>query len=386
MDRIYLDHNATTPVHPRVIDAMLPFFRGTFGNPSSVHQEGRAARVSVDEAREHVASLIGAEPGEIIFTSGGTEANNLALLGTALASKERRHIITCAVEHPSVLNPLKQLGPEFQIQILPVDRWGQVSLDSVRDALTEATLMVSLQHGNSEVGTLQDIETIGEFLHERGVMFHTDAVQSAGKLPLDVSRLPVDMLSLSAHKLYGPKGVGALFLRRGANQLFSTMAGGNQERKRRGGTENVPGIAGFGVACALARERLAQGGTDRLRALRNRLRDRIGERIPGVVVLGHPESLLPNTLSCGFPHISGDALLIGLDMEGVAVSAGTACSSGSPLPSHVLTAMQVDLEQVPAVVRFSLGWENTEEQVDRVVEILERCMRFRNEEVSPEVT
>ena len=385
MRKIYLDHNATTPLAPEVLDAMLPVYREGFGNPSSVHSEGRAARVRLDEAREQVAGLIGAEPGEIVFTSGGTESDNFAILGTALAPEnKKRHIVTCETEHSAVLNPLKQLEAlDYQIERLPVDRLGRVDPECVRNALGDATALVTIQHANSEVGTLQDIQRIGEIVRERGILFHTDAVQSAGKVPLNVKTLPVDLLSLSAHKLYGPKGVGALFIRRGTSPLFALVCGGGQEKKRRGGTENVAGIVGFAKACQLAGEHLERGDVMRLQEMRDRLWDRIQQSVPGAEFFGDSENRLPNTLGCGFEGADGETLLIALDMEGISVSTGSACSSGTGLPSLVLAAMQVPVDRINSSLRFSLGWSNTPDEMDRVTEVLARAVRQSREKAVP---
>ena len=377
MRKIYLDHNATTPVSQEVLDAVLPLFKEGFGNPSSVHSEGRAARVRLDESREQVAGLIGAKPSEMVFTSGGSESNNFAILGTAFAlGNKKRHIVTCEVEHAAILNPLKQLeGMGFHIERLPVDSVGRVDPERVKNALTEKTLLVTIQHANSEVGTLQDIGRIGEYAHQKGVLFHTDAVQSVGKVPVDVRNLPVDLLSMSSHKIYGPKGVGALFIRRGTPALFSPVFGGGQENKRRGGTENVPGIVGFGKACQLAKERMTRGEVERLIEMRDQLWERIEQFIAGAELFGCPDNRLPNTLGCGFEGADGDTLLIALDMEGISVSTGSACSSGTGMPSPVLSAMRVPVEKINSSLRFSLGWGNTLSDMDRVVETLARAVQ-----------
>jgi cysteine desulfurase len=376
LQKIYLDHNATTPLHAEVLDAMLPVMQEFFGNPSSIHSEGRKARVFLDEAREQVASLIGARPGEIVFTSGGTESNNLALLGVALGQQEKgRHIITCEIEHPSILNPLKQLeNLGFQIDRLPVDRMGRVDLEQLQRTIKEDTVLISLQHANSEVGTLQPIEKIGEIARENAVFFHTDAVQSVGKIPLDINKIPVDFLSMSSHKLNGPKGVGALFVKKGGPSLFSPVCGGNQEKKRRGGTENVSGIVGFGKACELAGSRLQSGEDRALADLRNYFFQRITESVPGVAMLGDKECSLPNTLNLSIDGADGETLMIGLDVEGISVSTGSACSSGSSLPSHVLTNMRVAEDRIKSSLRFSLGWSNTKEQLDFTARTLSRLV------------
>ena len=359
------------------MDAVLPLFKEGFGNPSSVHSEGRAARVRLDESREQVAGLIGAKPSEMVFTSGGSESNNFAILGTAFAlGNKKRHIVTCEVEHAAILNPLKQLeGMGFHIERLPVDSVGRVDPERVQNALTEKTLLVTIQHANSEVGTLQDIGRIGEYAHQKGILFHTDAVQSVGKVPVDVRSLPVDLLSMSSHKIYGPKGVGALFIRRGTPALFSPVCGGGQENKRRGGTENVPGIVGFGKACQLAKERMTRGEVERLIEMRDQLWERIEQSVTGAELFGCSDNRLPNTLGCGFEGADGDTLLIALDMEGISVSTGSACSSGTGMPSPVLSAMRVPVEKINSSLRFSLGWGNTLSDMDRVVETLARAVQ-----------
>ena len=374
--KIYLDHNATTPLHPEVFEVMRPVLEKFFGNPSSIHSEGRKARVFLDEARDQVAGLIGATPGEIVFTSGGTESNNLALLGAAFSQQKKgRHIITCEIEHPSVLNPLKQLEDlEFEIDRLPVDRKGCIDLDQLTRTVKNSTVLISLQHANSEVGTIQEIEKIGEIARENSVAFHTDAVQTAGKIPLDVKQFPVDFLSVSSHKLNGPKGIGALYVKKGTPPLFSPVCGGSQEKKRRGGTENVAGAVGFGKACDMARDRLESGEIKVLRDLRDYFFKRISESISGIELLGDNEKCLPNTLNLSIAGADGETLLIGLDVEGISVSTGSACSSGSSLPSHVLTHMRVPEERIQSSLRISLGWSNTREEMDIVAQTLDRLV------------
>jgi cysteine desulfurase len=375
---IYLDHNATTPLAPEVLQTMMPFLEENFGNPSSVHTEGRKVRVKMDEAREHVASLIGAFPGEIIFTSGGTEANNMAILGTALSHKEKgNHIITCEIEHPAILNPCRQLeGLGFDIDFLPVDTKGRIDLNELQAKIRSSTILISIQHANSEVGTLQDIQSIGELAREKSILFHSDIVQSAGKIPLDIKSLPVDMASMSSHKLYGPKGVGALFMRKGLPALFSPICGGGQEKKRRGGTENVPGIAGFGKACELAKEHLKQGANLKIAETRDYLLNLIREKIQKIELYGDPDHRLPNTLNIGFPGADGESLLIGLDREGVSVSTGSACSSGSGLPSPVLMAMSIPEEKVNSSLRISLGNSSSEVEMQEVAHFLENLVKL----------
>ena len=372
MDKIYLDHNATTPVAPEVLHIVTSVLQDQMGNPSSVHSMGRSARVLIDEAREQVASLIGASPSEIVFTSGGTEANNLALLGVALGmGKSGGHIVTSQVEHPSVLNPCKQLESlGFVVDRLKVDKLGRIDLQALENCLTEATLLVSLQHANSETGVLQDIVKIGEIARKKKVLFHTDAIQSVGKIPVRVQDLPVDMLSISAHKLNGPKGVGALYLRKGSPDLFSPVCGGSQEKKRRGGTENVAGIAGFSKACELAQKHIVSQESSGLSSLRDHFYQLVSNLISGMEIFGDLENRLPNTLDLGFEGVEGDTLLISLDMAGVAVSTGSACSSGSGLPSPVLTAMGIPFDKINSSIRFSFGWSNTTAEIEKAAKIL----------------
>ena len=372
MDKIYLDHNATTPIAPEVLELVTAVLQNQVGNPSSVHSAGRSARVLVDEAREQVASLIGASPSEIVFTSGGTEANNFALLGVALGlGKTHGHIVTSQVEHPSILNPCLQLETlGFEVDRLKVDSLGR--MDGLEDSLKESTLLVSLQHANSETGVLQDIAGAGEIVRKRGILFHTDAVQSVGKISFQAQVMPVDMLSISAHKLNGPKGVGALYLKKGSPDLFAPICGGGQEKKRRGGTENVAGIVGFGKACELAR--LSSQEMDKVSSLRDHFLKLVSSQITGVEVFGDLENRLPNTLNIGFEGVEGDTLLIGLDSAGVAVSTGSACSSGTGLPSPVLTAMGIPTDKINSSIRFSLGKSNTIAEIERAVEILVRTV------------
>ena len=365
MKNIYLDNNATTPLHPEVLEAMLPGLRENYGNPSSIHSFGRSARVQLDEAREKVARLINAQSSEIIFTSGGTEANNLALLGVAFKDKGKK-IITSKIEHPSVLNPCRQLEEQgVEVHYLDVDGLGRIDMDDLESQITESTALISLQHANSETGVLQDIKRASEIARNKGVLFHTDAVQSIAKIPFDLKDCPVDLLSISAHKFYGPKGVGALYLRKGTPALFSPVCGGNQEKKRRGGTENVAGIMGFGKACELATEKI--GEASNLADLRDYFQNKVCEMIPRTELLGDKVNRLPNTLNLGFDGVEGDTLLIALDMEGVAVSTGSACSSGTGLPSSVLRAMGIPDERINSSIRFSLGCSISKLDLDLVV-------------------
>jgi len=375
MRQIYLDHNATTPVDALVLEAMLPCYREAFGNPSSAHTLGRAARVRLDQAREQVAALIGAYPAEITFTSGGTESDNLAITGAARALKDKgNHIITSRVEHPAVLNTCEELQKEgFAIGYVPVDAHGRIDCAALTEMITDDTILITLQHGNSEVGTLQPIQEIGELARARGVLFHTDAVQTVGKITVDTQKLPVDLLSLSAHKMYGPKGVGALYIRRGTPPLTPLLSGGGQEKKRRGGTENVPGIVGLGKAAEIAQSRL-ESDRSHFSELRSNLRQRIESRISGVRFYGHPEFNLPNTLYLGFDGVEGQTLMIHLDLAGIFVSTGTACSSGSILPSEVLGAMAVPENEMVQTIRISLGRGNCPEEMERVVDALDKSV------------
>ncbi|MEE8259706.1 MAG: cysteine desulfurase family protein [Nitrospinaceae bacterium] len=375
MRQIYLDHNATTPVDEEVLEAMLPNYRDVFGNPSSTHAQGRAARVCLDLAREQVAALIGAHPAEITFTSGGTESDNLAITGAARALKDKgTHIITSRVEHPAVLNTCEELRKEgFTIAYVPVDSYGRIDCVALADMITDDTTLITLQHGNSEVGTLQPIEEIGELAKSCGVLFHTDAVQTVGKIAVDTQSLSVDLLSLSAHKMYGPKGVGALYIRRGTPPLAPLISGGGQEKKRRGGTENVPGIVGLGKAAEIAQSRL-ESDRSHVSELRNSLRQYIESRISGVRFYGHPEFNLPNTLYLGFDGVEGQTLMIHLDLAGIFVSTGTACSSGSILPSDVLGAMAVPESEMIQTIRISLGRGNRPEEMERVADALEKAV------------
>ena len=374
MKKIYLDNNATTPLHPEVLEAMLPGLRENYGNPSSIHSFGRSARVQLDEAREKVAYLINAHSSEIIFTSGGTEANNLALLGVAFKDKEKK-IITSKIEHPSVLNPCRQLEEQgVEVHYLDVDGSGHIDMDDLEAQITESTALISLQHANSETGVLQNIKLASEIARNKGILFHTDAVQSVAKIPFDLKNYPVDLLSISAHKFYGPKGVGALYLRKGTPALFSPLCGGNQEKKRRGGTENVAGIMGFGKACELANENISE--TSKLADLRDYFQNRVCELIPRTELWGDKANRLPNTLNLGFDGVAGDTLLIALDMEGVAVSTGSACSSGTGLPSPVLRAMGIPNDKINSSIRFSLGSSISKSDLDLVVGALVKAVNL----------
>ena len=375
MMRTYLDHNATTPLAPTVLETVTTVLRGQFGNASSVHMFGQMAKAQVDGARAAVADLIGARPQEIVFTSGGTEADNLAIRGAAEAAGpgRKRHLIASAIEHEAVLKTLKALSRRgWTTTLLPVGESGIVAPDALEAALTDETVLVSVMHANNEIGTVQPIAELAAMARRRGALFHTDAVQSAGKLPIAVDRLGVDLLSLSAHKLNGPKGVGALWVRRGV-RLVASQTGGGQERNRRAGTENVPGIAGFGAAARNAAAALDGRPAD-VGALRDRLETGILDNVPGAVVNGDRGRRVSNTTNISFEGVEAESLLIALDLEGVAVSTGSACSSGTLEPSHVLRAMGCSPHRTQSSIRFSLGLGNTAEQIDRVVEILPRVV------------
>ncbi|MDQ7843841.1 MAG: cysteine desulfurase family protein [Armatimonadota bacterium] len=366
--RVYADHAATTPVDPRVVAAMLPYFSERFGNASSIHAWGQEAREAVERAREILASAIGAAPQEIVFTSGATEADNLALLGAAYAAEHRgKHIVTTAVEHHAVLESCRFLAARgFEITILPVDRFGRVDPDDVRAALRPDTILVSVMHANNEIGTIEPVEEIGRLVRDHGAVMHSDAAQTLGILPVKVDALSVDLLSVSAHKRYGPKGVGALYVRRGT-PLARIQHGGAHERNRRAGTENVPGIVGFGEAVRIAEETMAEEAV-RLRALRDRLAAGL-TAIPGARRNGDPQAGLPGVLSVSFEGTDSESLLVALDLQGVAASSGSACTSGSLEPSHVLAAIGLPPEAAKGTVRFSLGRGTTPAEVDYLLQV-----------------
>jgi cysteine desulfurase len=363
MKTVYLDHCATTPLHPDVLTAMLPFLRDSFGNPSSIHAMGRKAREAIEEARGKVAALIGANASEIVFTSGGTEANNLAIQGIARAQKDRgNHIITSSIEHHAVIKTCQYLERTgFAVTYLPVDHHGIVNPEDVKNALTDKTILVSVMHANNEVGTIEPIHEIGKIASKRGVSFHTDAVQSVGKVPLNVKKMPVDLLSISAHKFHGPKGIGALYIREGT-RLDPILHGGEQERGIRSGTENVASIVGLGTACEVADKAVPVLG-DKIRKLRDSLQELISTAVPGITINGHPVSRLPNCLSVSIPGIMGEIILRDLDARGIAVSAGSACASHSVEISHVLSAMGLPKETAQGTVRMSLGIKNTPDEI-----------------------
>jgi cysteine desulfurase len=371
--RVYLDHNASTPVHPEVLAEMLPYFSDVFGNPSSIHGFGREAREGLDLARERVATFLKVSPQEIVFTSGGTESDNFAVKGLALA-KGKGHIITSQIEHHAVLRACQALeGQGFGLTCVGVDEHGMIDPEEVRRAIRPDTLAISIMHANSEVGTLQPIEAIGRIAREHGVPFHVDAVQTLGKLPLDVNALGIDMLSFSAHKIYGPKGGAGLYIRKGTTRV-AVQHGGEHERRRRAGTENVAGIVGLGKAVEIrARDMAAEA--ERVTALRDRLWNGIRQRVPDVRLSGHPVQRLPGTASLLFRHVESESIVLGLDLKGIGVSAGSACTSGNVEPSHVLVAMGVPVDWAMGAVRCSLGRSTTAEDIDYVIDCVEPLVR-----------
>jgi cysteine desulfurase len=366
--RIYFDHNATTPVDPAVAETIARVMTDEYGNASSVHHFGQRAKAVLDDARSAVAALLDAEPSEIVFTSGGTESDNFALRGVAEALEPtgRRHLIASSIEHEAVLVTLRALARRgWRTTLLSVDASGILRPEALAEALTDDTAIVSVMHANNEIGTIQPVAELARLAHARGALFHTDAVQSIGKIPVNVRGLGVDLLSLSAHKFNGPKGGGALWIKRGA-RVTAILTGGKHERSRRAGTENVPAIAGLGVAARLAAKKVTTDAA-RIGALRNRLEDAILERVPGTVLNGDREPRVPNTTNISFEAVEAESLLIALDLEGVAVSTGSACSSGTLEPSHVLRAMGLPSPRTQNSIRLSLGAGNTDAEVDFVV-------------------
>jgi cysteine desulfurase len=379
MSRVYFDNNATTPVLPDVFEAMRPYFTEQFGNASSIHQDGQQARAAVERARESVAQLLGARGSEIVFTSGGTEGDNLALFGLVEAGD---HIITSTIEHEAVLNACKRLEKlGCEVTYVPVDGEGRVNPDDIRRALKPNTKIISVMMANNETGVLQPLADIGRIAAEADIYFHTDAVQAIGKVPVDVSAIGCDLLSLSGHKLHAPKGVGAMYVRKGT-LVQPLFYGGKHERSRRAGTENVPGIVGLGKAADIAREGFANGAVERIRAMRDRIEQTVLASIEATAVNGGGAERVPNTTNIAFNYIEGEALVISLDLKGVAISTGAACSSGATEPSHVLTAMGLPPERARGSMRLSLGKQNTEEQVEYVLSVLPEVLA-RLRELSP---
>lgn len=381
MQRVYMDHGATTPLDKEVLEAMLPYLKEIHGNPSSVHSFGSKARKGLNGAREKVAAALGASPEEIFFTSGATEADNIAIQGVARALSSRgRHIITSSIEHHAVMDTVHYLGQiGFDVTFLPVDQYGMVDPDELAESITEDTILVTIMTANNEIGTIQPIEKIGEICRERGVYFHTDAVQAIGHLPIDLKEQPVDMLSLSAHKFYGPKGVGALYCRKGT-KIRQVCFGGAQERKIRPGTENLPGIVGLGRAIELA-TRDIENKSKNLAALRDRLIRGLLE-IEDVRLNGHPQKRLPGNVNVSVLYVEGESLLLDLDLKGVAASSGSACTSGSLDPSHVLTAIGLDHQTAQGSLRLSLGKSNTAGEIDYTVNSMKEIVR-RLRKMSP---
>jgi len=374
MKKIYLDHAATTPTDPEVVAAMLPYFTRAYGNPSSIHSLGQEARLAVEEARGQVAALVGAHTDEIIFTGSGTEADNLALIGTARANQHRgNHIITTTVEHHAVLEACHFLEAQgFRISFVAVDRHGMVDPGAVEKAITDKTILISVMHANNEVGTIQPVAEIGAIARKAGIYLHTDAVQTVGHIPVNVDEMAVDMLAMSAHKLYGPKGVGALFVRRGT-RISSFLHGGGQERGLRASTENVPGIVGFGKAAQIAFSQVDNEKSN-LVILRDALIKGLSQRIDHLYLNGHPTCRLPNNANFSVEFVEGEALAVNLDLEGIAASTGSACSSADMEASHVLTAMGIRADLARGSLRFSLGKVSTEQHITKVVEVLPRIV------------
>lgn len=392
MKKIYLDYAATTPTDSRVVEAMLPYFTNSFGNPSSIHSFGREGKAAMEEARDKVATLIGAESEEVVFTSGGTEADNFALKGVAFANEKKgNHIITTAIEHHAVIGACKFLEKRgFKVTYLPLDRDGLLNPRDVKKAITDNTILISVIHANNEIGTIEPIEEIAKIIQEENdrretisnkrIYFHSDAVQTSGRLPLDVDKLNVDLLSMSSHKFYGPKGVGALYIRKGT-RIISFMHGGEQERRRRASTENVPGIVGFGRACEIVKDGMDEEAK-RLTALRDRLIEGILERIDAVRLNGHATRRLPNNVNLSIEFVEGESMLLNLDLAGVAASTGSACSSSALEPSHVLLALGLSPEIAHGSLRFTLGRGTNEEDINYVLEILPKIVtRLRS--ISP---
>ncbi len=369
MRRVYLDHNASTPVHPEVLQAMLPYFSESFGNPSSIHGFGRGAKEALEASRETIAHFLGVGPDEVIFTSGGTESDNLAILGVARARERPGHIITTRIEHHAVLRTCEALEREgWAATYLPVDEHGLADPDDVHRTIRPDTALISVMHANSEVGTIEPIEEIARVAQEAAIPLHVDGVQSFGKIPYQPREIGLSLLAFSSHKIYGPKGVGALWIRRGT-RMVGVQHGGDHERRRRAGTENVAGIVGFAKAVEI-RQREMKDEAIRLRSLRDRLWEAIRERIEGVKLNGHPTLRLPSTLNASFKGIESESLVLGLDLKGVGVSAGSACSSGNLEPSYVLTAMGVPADLGMAAARFSLGRGTTADEIGYVIEVL----------------
>jgi len=374
MKRIYMDHAATTPVDKEVLEEMLPFFTGKYGNPSSLHSFGREAHDAMEKARENIAKLVNAEKDEIVFTSGGTESDNFAIKGIAYKMKEEitdyngPHIITSSIEHPAVMETCKYLELQgFKVKYLPVDRYGVVNLDDLKKSISKGTFLITIMHANNEIGTIQNIDEIGKIAKKHNIIFHSDAVQSAGKIPVDVKKTNIDLLSISSHKIYGPKGVGALYIRKGVKPE-PVIHGGGHEKGLRSGTENIPNIVGFGKACELAKKRLNEDA-EHLTTLRDKLIKNV-LNIEESYLNGHPTQRLPNNAHFRFTAIEGESLILSLDEKGIAASTGSACSSKKLLPSHVLLAIGLNEVEAHGSLRLTLGRENTEDDVKYVIDVL----------------
>jgi len=378
---VYVDNNATTKVAPEVLEAMLPYFSELYGNPSSMHFFGGQVQKRVDEAREKVADFLGAEPSEVVFTSCGTESDNAAILGTLDSYPEKRHLITTRVEHPAVGNLSTYLGRKgYRVTELSVDREGRLDLDELRESITEETTIVTVMYANNETGVIFPVEELGEIVKAKGIPFHTDAVQAAGKISLNLKKSTIDMLSISGHKLHAPKGIGVLYIRKGT-KFSPFLIGGHQEKGRRGGTENVPYIIGLGKACELAKKSLHEENT-RVKALRDYLEAKLLEKIPNTLVNGDPKNRLPNTVSVSFEFVEGESILLLLSDLGICASSGSACTSGSLEPSHVLRAMGVPFTAAHGSIRFSLSVYNTKEEMDYIIEHLPPIIQ-RLRDISP---
>ncbi|MBM4307218.1 MAG: cysteine desulfurase NifS [Deltaproteobacteria bacterium] len=381
MKTVYVDNNATTQVAPEVLEAMLPYFSEFYGNPSSMHFFGGQVQKKINEAREKVADFLGAEPSEIVFTSCGTESDNAAIFGTLDSYPEKRHFITSRVEHPAVMNVSSYLNRKgYRTTEIAVDREGRLDLDDLKEAITDNTAIVSIMYANNETGVIFPIEEIGQIVKSSGIPFHTDAVQAAGKIPLNMKKSTVDTLSISGHKLHAPKGIGILYIRKGT-KFSPFMIGGHQEKGRRGGTENVPYIIGIGKACELAKKHLEDENT-KVRALRDYLESKILEKIPNTLVNGDSKSRLPNTVSVSFEYVEGESILLLLSDLGICASSGSACTSGSLEPSHVLRAMGVPFTAAHGSIRFSLSIYNTKEEMDYIIEHLPPIIQ-RLRDISP---
>jgi cysteine desulfurase len=381
METIYLDNNATTRIAPEVLEAMEPYLKEFYGNPSSSHRFGGGLKKAIEEARQKVASLLGAEPDEIVFTSSGTESDNTAVMSACESNPQKRQIITTSVEHPAVLNFINHLRKKnYDVTILGIDTKGMIDISELLEAITPETSVVSIMYANNETGVIFPIPEIAEILNKKGVLFHTDAVQAAGKIDINLKNTKVDMLSISGHKLHAPKGIGALYIRRGT-PFHSYLIGGSQEKGRRAGTEPVALIVGLGKACEIAKERL-ESESKTIGALRDRLEGEIIKRCPEVRINGAGSPRLPNTSNISFAHVDGEAILMRLDALGIYVSTGSACKSGSVEPSHVLRAMSVPQEFINGSIRFSLGRYNTEKDIERVIDIVPEIIKeLRN--ISP---